>query len=62
MTQRLTLVTLGCADLDRSRAFYAAFGWTPAVESEEDGAREVRLPARATAKPRGPRSAGLAAA
>ena len=34
MTQRLTLVTLGCADLDRSRAFYAALGWTPAREQE----------------------------
>lgn len=25
--QRVTLITLGVADLDRSRAFYAALGW-----------------------------------
>ncbi len=28
--QRVTLITLGVADLDRARAFYAALGWTPA--------------------------------
>lgn len=28
--QRVTLITLGVDDLDRSRAFYAALGWTPA--------------------------------
>ena len=27
--QRVTLITLGVADLDRSKAFYAALGWTP---------------------------------
>ncbi|MGO4405513.1 VOC family protein [Bosea sp. RAF48] len=27
MEQRLTLVTLGVADLERSRRFYAALGW-----------------------------------
>lgn len=27
--QRITLVTLGVADLDRARAFYAALGWEP---------------------------------
>ncbi len=27
MEQRLTLVTLGVADLERSRSFYAALGW-----------------------------------
>lgn len=27
--QRVTLITLGVADLDRSTAFYAALGWTP---------------------------------
>lgn len=27
MEQRLTLVTLGVGDLDRSRRFYAALGW-----------------------------------
>jgi uncharacterized glyoxalase superfamily protein PhnB len=28
--QRVTLITLGCADLARSRAFYAALGWREA--------------------------------
>lgn len=28
--QRVTLITLGVADLARSRAFYAKLGWTPA--------------------------------
>lgn len=27
--QRVSLITLGTADMDRSRAFYAALGWTP---------------------------------
>lgn len=27
--QRITLVTLGVADLDRAAAFYAALGWSP---------------------------------
>jgi len=27
--QRITLVTLGVADLERAKAFYAALGWTP---------------------------------
>jgi predicted lactoylglutathione lyase len=27
--QRVTLITLGVADMDRSKAFYAALGWTP---------------------------------
>ena len=27
--QRITLVTLGVADLDRAKAFYAAMGWVP---------------------------------
>lgn len=27
--QRVSLITLGVADLDRSRAFYAALGWVP---------------------------------
>lgn len=33
--QRVTLITLGVADLDRSRAFYQALGWTPAQVLEE---------------------------
>jgi uncharacterized protein len=32
--QRITLVTLGVRDLDRSRAFYRALGWHPAQETE----------------------------
>ncbi len=33
--QRVTLITLGVADLDRARAFYAALGWTPAAAQDE---------------------------
>lgn len=29
--QRVTLITLGVADLDRAKAFYAALGWQPAL-------------------------------
>ena len=32
--QRVTLITLGVADLDRAKAFYAALGWSPAEEQE----------------------------
>ena len=32
--QRVTLITLGVADLDRARAFYGALGWSPAAEQE----------------------------
>ncbi len=32
--QRVTLITLGVADLDRSKGFYAALGWTSASEQE----------------------------
>lgn len=32
--QRVTLITLGVADLDRSKAFYAALGWIPTQEQE----------------------------
>ena len=31
--QRVTLVTLGVADLNRARAFYAALGWKAAAET-----------------------------
>ncbi len=30
--QRVTLITLGVTDLDRSKAFYGALGWTPTRE------------------------------
>lgn len=30
--QRVTLITLGVADLERSKAFYGAMGWVPARE------------------------------
>jgi predicted lactoylglutathione lyase len=33
--QRVTLITLGVEDLDRSQAFYAALGWAPAEALEE---------------------------
>ena len=32
--QRVSLITLGVADLDRARAFYAALGWEPALATE----------------------------
>lgn len=32
--QRVTLITLGVADLDRSKAFYGAMGWAPTSEVE----------------------------
>ena len=32
--QRVTLITLGVANLDRAKAFYAALGWSPAQEQE----------------------------
>ena len=35
MEQRVTLVTLGVADYERAKAFYAALGWSPALEVEE---------------------------
>lgn len=33
--QRVTLITLGVADLARSRAFYAALGWVESGQSQE---------------------------
>lgn len=35
MDQRISLVTLGVADMDRARAFYLALGWEPAVDLGE---------------------------
>ncbi|GHG82338.1 VOC family protein [Pseudodonghicola xiamenensis] len=32
--QRVTAITLGVADLERSKAFYAALGWKPAEATE----------------------------
>jgi predicted lactoylglutathione lyase len=34
--QRLSLVTLGVSDLERSRAFYEALGWTTGAEPGDD--------------------------
>lgn len=34
MDQRVSMVTLGVADLDRAGAFYAALGWRKAQESQ----------------------------
>jgi catechol 2,3-dioxygenase-like lactoylglutathione lyase family enzyme len=36
MEQRLSLVTLGVADLTRSRAFYAALGWKTDAGPDDD--------------------------
>src|SRR5262245_18772292 len=35
MEQRVSLVTLGVADLARSRAFYEALGWTPSSVGDD---------------------------
>lgn len=35
MEQRISLVTLGVADLDRARAFYERLGWTPTGPTDE---------------------------
>ncbi|MGH3052520.1 MAG: VOC family protein [Gaiellaceae bacterium] len=36
MEQRLSLITLGVADLARARAFYEALGWTSAARPNDD--------------------------
>jgi uncharacterized protein len=36
MEQRLSLVTLGVADVDRARRFYEALGWRPAPRPAAD--------------------------
>lgn len=35
MEQRISVVTLGVADLDRARAFYERLGWTPTGPTDE---------------------------
>jgi catechol 2,3-dioxygenase-like lactoylglutathione lyase family enzyme len=36
MEQRISLVTLGVADLDRARAFYEALGWSGAEQPDAE--------------------------
>lgn len=36
MEQRLSVITLGVADLGRARAFYEALGWTTRAAPEDD--------------------------
>jgi predicted enzyme related to lactoylglutathione lyase len=36
MEQRISLVTLGVADLARERAFYEALGWSGAVQPDDE--------------------------
>jgi predicted lactoylglutathione lyase len=36
MSQRVSLITLGYADLGRARSFYEALGWSPAAGTESD--------------------------
>jgi catechol 2,3-dioxygenase-like lactoylglutathione lyase family enzyme len=36
MEQRVSLVTLGVADIPRSRAFYTALGWEPSNPENDD--------------------------
>ena len=35
MEQRVSLITLGVADLERARGFYAALGWAPTYDVQE---------------------------
>ena len=35
MQQRVSLITLGVADYEAAKAFYAALGWVPALDIEE---------------------------
>jgi uncharacterized protein len=34
--QRVSLITLGVADLERARAFYGALGWTTGAAADDD--------------------------
>src|ERR1700691_6807699 len=36
MQQRISLVTLGVADLDRARGFYEALGWSGAQQPDDE--------------------------
>jgi uncharacterized protein len=36
MDQRVSLITLGVADLGRARSFYEALGWTTGAKPEDD--------------------------
>jgi predicted lactoylglutathione lyase len=36
MKQRVNLITLGVADLERARAFYEALGWTTGADPDDD--------------------------
>jgi catechol 2,3-dioxygenase-like lactoylglutathione lyase family enzyme len=36
MEQRVSLITLGVADLDRARLFYQSLGWAPVVQPAGD--------------------------
>lgn len=36
MKQRVNLITLGVGDLQRSRRFYEALGWTTGAEAGDD--------------------------
>ncbi len=36
MQQRVSLITLGVADLDRARRFYEALGWTTRARQDDD--------------------------
>ncbi len=48
LEQRVSLITLGVADLARARAFYGALGWREAGESAE-GIAFYQLPGQALA-------------
>ena len=37
MEQRVSLVTLGIADLERARRFYEGLGWSASDDENDDG-------------------------
>ena len=53
MDQRVSLITLGVADLDRSRRFYEALGWRRGNDDEASSSSRFR--ARSSPCGRGPR-------
>src|SRR6266851_720422 len=65
--QRISLVTLGVADLARARAFYEAMGWRDAIQPDDEvafyqaGGMVFGLWARSSGRPRRPAGEGIQA-
>jgi predicted lactoylglutathione lyase len=41
MKQSVSLITLGVSDYERAKSFYAALGWSPALETDEQEVDDV---------------------